>query len=135
GGYGIVHFLPERDGLFSGLNILELMLLKGKQLSDVLQELFKEYGTAYYERYDMHAEEGKKEKLRKLIESPPEKFAGYRVHRANTLDGLKLIFENDGWILFRASGTEPLIRVYVEMQDEGEVRKLLAEALNIFEHA
>ncbi len=135
GGYGIVHFLPERDGLFSGLNILELMLLKGKPLSEILQELFKEYGSAYYERYDMHAEEGKKEKLKRLIENPPEKFAGYRVRRVNTSDGLKLTFENDGWILFRASGTEPLIRVYVEMQDEREVKRLISEALNIFEHA
>ncbi len=133
GGYGIVHFLPERDGLFSGLNILELLLLKDKNLSQIIEEIFKNYGSAYYRRYDMRAEEDKKRKLAQLKSHPPERLAVHKVKKINTLDGLKLVFENDGWILFRASGTEPLIRVYVEMPTEEEVERVLQEGIKLFE--
>ena len=131
GGYGIIHFLPERDGLFSGLNLLELLLLKDKPLSEVIEEIFKTYGTAYYKRYDMHAEEEVKRKLSELRENPPEKLSQYKVAKVNTKDGLKLVFENDGWVLLRASGTEPLIRIYAEMPTKEELEKVLSEAVNL----
>jgi len=60
GGYGIIHFLPERDGLFSGLSILELIHTKGKELSKIVQEVFQTYGSAYFERKDLHADEEKR---------------------------------------------------------------------------
>jgi phosphomannomutase len=132
GGYGIVHFLPERDGLFAGLNILELLALKDKPLSKVIEELFKEFGSAYYKRVDMHAEEEKKQKLKELIKSPPERVGRYKVIKVNTLDGLKLIFEGDGWVLMRPSGTEPLIRVYAEMPTKEEVEEVLKELVGLF---
>ena len=64
---------------------------------------------------DLHAEEDKKEWLKELIKNPPERLGDFKAFKVNTLDGLKLIFEDDGWLLFRASGTEPLIRIYAEM--------------------
>lgn len=133
GGYGIVSFLPERDGLFSGLNILELLQISGRTLSEMVQEIFKRYGRAYYKRYDLHAQEDKKKKLSWLMEHPPEKLLSYKVREVNTTDGLKLIFENDGWILFRASGTEPLIRVYAEMPEEEQTQKVLEEGIKLLE--
>ncbi|MFN7065171.1 MAG: phosphoglucomutase/phosphomannomutase family protein [Aquificaceae bacterium] len=133
GGYGLVDFLPERDGLFSGLNILELVLLKDKALSEIIEDIFKEYGSAYYKRIDLHAEEDKKQRLKELIKNPPERVGSFKVSGVNTLDGLKLVFEGDGWLLLRASGTEPLIRVYAEMPTEKEVESLLREAVSFFE--
>lgn len=133
GGYGIVHFLPERDGLFSGLNLIELLLLKGKTLSEVVEEIFHTYGTAYYRRYDMHAQSEKKKRLSELMIHPPERLSNYKVKSVNTKDGLKLIFENDGWILFRASGTEPLIRIYTEMPTQEDVNKVLKEGVSLLE--
>ncbi|MEN3029167.1 MAG: phosphoglucomutase/phosphomannomutase family protein [Aquificaceae bacterium] len=133
GGYGIVDFLPERDGLFTGLNILELLLLKDKPLSEVIEELFREYGRAYFKRVDFHAEEEKKQRLRELTKNPPERLGGLKVLKAITIDGLKLVFEGDGWVLFRASGTEPLIRVYGEMPTEEELQKVLEDAVRLFE--
>ncbi|MCS6875636.1 MAG: phosphoglucomutase/phosphomannomutase family protein [Aquificaceae bacterium] len=132
GGYGIVDFLPERDGLFVGLNLLELLLLKGKTLSEVIGELFSTYGEAYFKRVDMHAEEDKKQKLKELTKNPPERLGGLKVLKAITLDGLKLVFEGEGWVLFRASGTEPLIRVYAEMPSRAELESALKEAVNLF---
>ncbi|MCX7989991.1 MAG: phosphoglucomutase/phosphomannomutase family protein [Aquificaceae bacterium] len=133
GGYGIVDFLPERDGLFTGLNILELLLLKDKPLSEVIEELFREYGRSYFKRVDFHAEEDKKERLKELTKNPPESLGGLKVSKVITLDGLKLVFEGDGWVLFRASGTEPLIRVYGEMPTEEELQRVLEGAVRLFE--
>ena len=133
GGYGIIDFLPERDGLFSGLNLLELIILKDKPLSEIIEDLFKEYGTAYYKRVDFHAEEEKKQKLKELIKNPPEKLGDFKVSKVITLDGLKLVFEGDGWVLFRASGTEPLIRVYAEMPTQEQLERVLEEAIKLFE--
>ncbi|MDW8066870.1 MAG: phosphoglucomutase/phosphomannomutase family protein, partial [Aquificaceae bacterium] len=133
GGYGIVEFLPERDGLFSGLNILELMLLLDKPISEVIKDIFKEYGEAYYKRIDLHAGEDKKERLKSLIQNPPHKLGSFRVEKVNTVDGLKLVFEGDGWVLFRASGTEPLIRVYAEMPTERGLEEVLREATELLE--
>mgnify|MGYP000029446336 FL=1 len=132
GGYGIVDFLPERDGLFNGLNLLELIVLKDKPLSEIIKEIFKEYGEAYYKRMDLHAEEDKKERLKELIKNPPERLGDFKVFKVNTLDGLKLIFEDDGWLLFRASGTEPLIRIYAEMPSQEKVDMVLKEAVKLF---
>ncbi|MEJ5338483.1 MAG: phosphoglucomutase/phosphomannomutase family protein [Aquificaceae bacterium] len=133
GGYGIVDFLPERDGLFTGLNILELLMLKDKPLSEVIEEIFKNYGEAHFKRVDFHAEEDKKQKLRELIKNPPERLGNMKVSKVITLDGLKLVFENDGWVLFRASGTEPLIRVYAEMPSKDELEEVLRRAVELFD--
>ena len=131
GGYGIIHFLPERDGLFSGLSILELIHTKGKELSKIVQEVFQTYGSAYFERKDLHADEEKKKKLRSFIENPPSLLGRFKVKEVITKDGLKLIFENDGWLLLRASGTEPLIRVYAEMPTEEETKEVIKTALEM----
>ncbi|SHK39569.1 phosphoglucomutase/phosphomannomutase family protein [Thermocrinis minervae] len=132
GGYGVIHYLPERDGLFSALYIIEMLHLLGKPLSEVIQDIFKEFGTAYYERVDMYAEEDKKQKLKNLIENPPQKLGSYKVKEVITKDGLKLVFENDGWVLARASGTEPLIRIYAEMPTKEELQQVIKSMVDIF---
>ena len=81
---------------------------------------------------DLHAEEDKKERLKELIKNPPERLGDFKVFKVNTLDGLKLIFEDDGWLLFRASGTEPLIRIYAEMPSQEKVDMVLKEAVKLF---
>lgn len=131
GGYGIIHFLPERDGLFSGLSLLELLYTKGKSLSQIVEEVFETYGSAYYLRHDLHAEEEKKNKLKELIKNPPSQIGGFKVKEVITKDGLKLVFEGDGWLLLRASGTEPLIRVYVEMPTQEQAKEVLKSALEM----
>ncbi len=125
GGYGVPSFLPERDGLMSSLLILEMLLLKEKSLSRIIEEVFKTYGEAYYKRIDLPADQRVKEKLNSLIERPPSAVGSFKVKEVKTIDGLKLIFEDDSWLLFRASGTEPLIRVYAEAPSHGNLEKLL----------
>ena len=132
GGYGFPHFTPERDGLLSALYLLELFLLKGKTPSSVVKELFDRFGEAYYKRVDLPVTPQEKEKLKTLIQAPPSSLGGLKVKEVKTLDGLKLIFENDGWLLIRPSGTEPLLRIYCEMPSEHLRDKILKEAQKLF---
>ncbi|RUM30804.1 MAG: phosphoglucomutase/phosphomannomutase family protein [Aquifex sp.] len=131
GGYGVPDYLPERDGIFSALNILELLYLKDKSLSQIIEEIFKRFGEAYYKRIDLRVEEKVKEKIGILRNNPPEKLKGLTVREVKTLDGIKLVFEDDSWLLMRPSGTEPLIRVYAEAPSEEKVEKILEAGIEL----
>ncbi|MDQ7056193.1 MAG: phosphoglucomutase/phosphomannomutase family protein [Persephonella sp.] len=129
GGYGFGFHIPERDGLLSGLMILEMIHLHGKSLTQLVEDLFSEFGTAYYKRLDLKVKgnEGRilVENLRK---GPLKELAGKKIVNVDLTDGVKFIFENDGWVLFRASGTEPVLRIYVEMPEKEEVDMILEES-------
>jgi len=128
GGYGFPFFLPERDGFLSGLFIIEMLLLEGKTLSEIIKDIFSKYGEAYYNRIDLKVEEHTKSRLKDLIKNPPNKLEDLSIKQINTKDGLKLIFEDDSWVLFRASGTEPLIRIYAEATSKEFLNILLSKA-------
>jgi phosphomannomutase len=130
GGMGVKGNIPERDGILAGLMLLELMATEKKTLGQVLDGVMEEFGYFYYDRIDLHTEKGR-ELVKKLTDSPPADFAGKKVAKVETLDGLKLNFENESWILFRASGTEPLLRIYVEGRSEDEVGLLLSAGENL----
>ncbi len=129
GGYGFGFHIPERDGLLSGLMILEMILLHGKPLTQIIEDVFREFGTAYYKRLDLKV---KGDQGRKLVETLRKEhlkeIAGIKVKEVDLTDGVKFIFENDGWLLFRASGTEPVLRIYVEMPEKHQVEEVLEEA-------
>ncbi|WP_022846155.1 MULTISPECIES: phosphoglucomutase/phosphomannomutase family protein [unclassified Desulfurobacterium] len=131
GGYALMDYLPERDGLLMGLFIVEKMLVEGKSLSKMVEELFERYGSAYYRRIDLPVSEEEKAVLNKLKENPPEEVEGKKVKKALTIDGLKLIFEDDSWLLFRPSGTEPVFRTYAEAPTPEEVEKLIQKGVNL----
>jgi phosphomannomutase len=139
GGFGFGMHIPERDGLASGLFLLDLWLSKGKQASDVLAELQALAGPSYYNRIDIRfAREGydrvKTDTLARLEEEAPESLAGRPVVERKVLDtrdGFKF-YRNDGsWLLIRFSGTEALLRIYVEARSPEDVDSLLAEGREI----
>jgi len=129
GGYGFGFHIPERDGLLSGLMIIEMILLHGKPLSKIIEDLFSEFGTAYYRREDLkvNGDEGRI-LVERLKKEPLKELAGLKIKETDLTDGVKFIFENDGWVLFRASGTEPVLRIYVEMPERSQVDRILEEA-------
>ncbi|NPA51604.1 MAG: phosphoglucomutase/phosphomannomutase family protein [Aquificae bacterium] len=128
GGYGFGFHIPERDGLLSGLMILELILLKDKPITDIIKQLYDEFGTAFYKRIDIKVTGNLgRELVEKLRKNPPDMFAGKKVREIDTTDGIKLIFEDDSWILFRASGTEPVLRIYAEAPSKEELNRLIEE--------
>jgi phosphomannomutase len=94
GGYGFPYFTPERDGLLSALYLLELFLLKDKKPSEVVEELFNRFGSAYYRRVDLPVDPKEKEKLQELIKHPPETWAGRKVKKVKTIDGLIILINH-----------------------------------------
>lgn len=125
GGIGIKNHIPERDGILAGLLLLEMMALEGSSLTSLLHSMEKEFGELHYRRvdYNLLPEEGKR-LIKMLSESPPPIVAGKAVIDVKGYDGLKFVLEGDSWILLRPSGTEPVLRVYVEASSPEEVDQI-----------
>ena len=121
--------LPEKDGIIAGLLVAEMMASSGKNLSSQLQDLFKKYGKRVGGQKSFSITPARKRALEKLMTSPPVKFSGKKVIFVETIDGIKLDFENDDWILYRFSGTEPVIRCYAEAGTEKELNRILDSSL------
>lgn len=125
GGYGIPEYLPERDGIFSALNVLEYLFLEEKTLSEAIREIFKDFGEAHYGRIDLKVDDKAKERIEELKEKPPQVIKNFKVREVKTIDGVKFVFEDDSWLLMRPSGTEPLVRIYAEAPSMEKVNLLL----------
>lgn len=130
GGIGVKTHIPERDGLFLGLTICEMMVKRGKKLSEIVEEIFAEIGPHFYKRIDLHTTEIHKQKLLGKLRKGLKEIAGYKVNNVLTIDGFKFFFDN-GWLLVRASGTEPLLRFYCEADDPEKVDKVLDWIVNL----
>jgi phosphomannomutase len=115
GGIAVKGHIPERDGIYIGLLIAEMLVRRGQKLSALVQELYEEFGPHFTYRIDLHTTEDKKQSaLRQLRERGGlQEVAGDAVREVQTLDGFKHITDR-GWVLVRPSGTEPLLRVYAE---------------------
>ena len=126
GGIGVMGYIPERDGPMMSLQLLETMAARGKNLDVQIDELMAEFGEHEYQRVDLRPTPSKMtgiiERLRK--ENPTE-LAGTKVEHIDRTDGTKFLFANDAWLLLRASGTEPVVRVYAEAGSRTDVQKLI----------
>lgn len=129
GGLGTCLHIPERDGIFNGLLLIEMMLNRGKKLSELVKELNDEFGEHYFLRIDQKVTEEQKTAILNAASLNPESVGEFKVLDINKRDGYKFIVEN-GWLLIRASGTEPLIRFYAEGDSREKVETLIHSALN-----
>lgn len=126
GGIGITSYLPERDGIYTGLLVLEAMAARGRSLLALLRELERAYGRWFYGRRDLRLRASQVEALfQRLRSAPPSTLAGAPVASVNTLDGVKVIGRDDSWLLFRRSGTEPVVRIYAETPRQRRLPRLL----------
>ena len=128
GGIGIKNHIPERDGVLCSLLLLEMVAWHGKPISKLVEDLMEEVGHHYYHRNDISFDK-RKEVVEMITKEPPERIGDFEVKSVETLDGVKLRFD-DGWLLLRPSGTEPLLRIYCEMSEKKKVRKILDQAEN-----
>ena len=139
GGFGFAMHLPERDGIVADLFLLDFCLKTGKKPSQLLAELQAAYGPSYYQRRDVHFaadeyQEIKRRTLARLADEHPEALAGKAVKRIvplGTKDGVKYFRVDDSWLLIRFSGTEPLVRIYVETRVPEDVQPLLEEGAKL----
>ncbi|MBS1912680.1 MAG: phosphoglucomutase/phosphomannomutase family protein [Bacteroidetes bacterium] len=130
GGLGTALHIPERDGIFNGLLVLEMMAHRGKTLGQLSRELDDEFGPHRYSRRDVRMSVAQKNAILKSAQRGISKLGPYPVTATSTLDGFKFFVEN-GWLLIRASGTEPLLRYYAEADSEEKVGRLLDAGLKL----
>lgn len=126
GGLGVRGHVPERDGLLCCLLLLELMAMTGRGIQAILDGIHTEFGKAAPGRVDRQFPRERIDKLPEAFRrSPPKAVAGRKVKTIDTMDGWKLILEDGLWLLVRASGTEPLLRLYAETLEEKQTNALL----------
>jgi alpha-D-glucose phosphate-specific phosphoglucomutase len=133
GGIGYSRFLPERDGVLNCLLLANVMAEEGKPLGQLVADLQREYGPHYYGRVDLHIPEDMKQNAIQRARSDATQSLGrYRVLKKEHLDGVKFFLDAptngngaEAWVLFRASGTEPLMRLYTEASSPDLVSELL----------
>jgi phosphomannomutase len=126
GGIGFKNYVPERDGTLAGLLLLEMMAHRKKSIREILKDVESKYGKFCQERLDMEYPDDKKAKLFSALKAaPPADLLGKKIVEVKTYDGVKLIAEDKSWILFRASGTEPILRIYCEGRSEAQLKKLV----------
>ena len=128
GGFGFAGHIPERDGILSGLFLLDLMIKLQKSPAQLIEYLYSLVGAHYYDRIDIQLSAVQRDKaLARVKAARPEHIGGLRVTHIDTLDGFRYVLEDGGWLLVRFSGTEPLLRIYTETTNGALVRTILAD--------
>ena len=123
--------LPEKDGIFAGLLVVEMLAAVGKNLSEMTEDLFSKYGKRVGKQKNIPLTPNRENKLEELRQNPPSKVGERKVQNIESIDGTKLDFSEDDWILLRLSGTEPIIRFYAESGSIREVNQLLRNGMEL----
>jgi phosphoglucomutase len=124
-GFSMKHHLPEKDGILAGLLVAEMVAKKGQGIPKLLQDLFSRVGPVYNRRVNLSLTPDAKERLMERLGKSFTTFAGLRVAQHVTIDGHKFILEDGSWVCFRPSGTEPVVRFYLEASSPEGLERLL----------
>jgi alpha-D-glucose phosphate-specific phosphoglucomutase len=138
GGIGYSRFLPERDGILNSLLLANVMAEEDKTLGQLVAALQRDFGPHYYGRRDLHiTDEMKQSAIQRARDERTQQLADHRILKKEGMDGIKFFLDAatgdhgaEAWVLFRASGTEPLLRVYAEASSPELVRQVLLDAEN-----
>jgi phosphomannomutase len=132
GGFGFRGHIPERDGILANLMLLEMLAMTKKSVTQIVADIQKEFGKSAYDRIDIHYPLEKRQNLiETLRRKPPRDLLGTPLARVNDSDGVKYIAADDSWLMFRASGTEPIIRIYSEAAGATRLKQLLEHGRNL----
>lgn len=126
GGLSVLGHIPEKDGILADLLVAEMVAWEGKPLSEIWRDLVAEVGfESQTRRLDLHLSAAAKDAVMDFFRRrTPSEVAGRKVTGTRTDDGVKLLLEGDCWLLARPSGTEPIIRIYLEAPDSGSLEAL-----------
>ncbi|MDH5810984.1 MAG: phosphoglucomutase/phosphomannomutase family protein [Candidatus Verstraetearchaeota archaeon] len=129
GGISFISHIPEKDGIASALLLLESVELSGKPLHTLLKEMYEKYGYVESNRLDLVIDPDVEISLEDI--QVPEVIQDRKVVGINKIDGLKILLEEDSWILLRKSGTENVVRIYAEAKDRNDVQRLIDFGRNL----
>jgi alpha-D-glucose phosphate-specific phosphoglucomutase len=124
GGLSVKGHVPEKDGILACLLMAELVATEKKSLGQILKELSKKIGEFYTDRINVSFAPEKKDALLSKLGSGLKNIGAFEVEKFITTDGFKFLLPNREWVAFRASGTEPLIRCYIEAKSKAGLKKL-----------
>ena len=132
GGIGTKLYLPERDATVMALLLIEVMAWHKKSLGELVAHLSAEFGEYHYGRIDLELKPGQKERaIENFSSTKMTSVLEWPVVRREDLDGIKLYLGDTGWLMLRASGTEPMLRVYAETRSAEATRRVLEEARSV----
>jgi phosphomannomutase len=131
GGLSVKGHIPEKDGILACLLMAELVAVERKPLLKILRDLEKQTGEFHTTRINVAIPAEKKDALLKKLGAGLDKVGGLAVQKFITTDGYKFLLPNNEWVAFRASGTEPLIRAYIEAKSPQQLKKLEAACRKI----
>jgi phosphomannomutase len=135
GGIGFPALMPERDGIASGMMLLELLATERVSVNQLLRRLEKQFGPHHYARLDTHFPLEKRAALMEFCKKhPPQKLAGSPLADVKSYDGVKFVAQSGAWLMLRGSGTEPILRIYAEAKSEAAARKLIREGAAMTKH-
>ena len=138
GGIGYSRFLPERDGILNSLLLANVMAEEKKPLGQLVADLQRDFGSHHYGRLDLHIpDEIKQQAIQRAGSDKTKRLGSHSILKKETLDGVKLFLDAptggngaEAWVLLRASGTEPLLRIYAEAASLELVNEILSSAEN-----
>ncbi|MGI6452570.1 MAG: phosphoglucomutase/phosphomannomutase family protein [Syntrophomonadaceae bacterium] len=131
GGFSMLGHIPEKDGILAGLLAVEMIAAQEKSLKEIKETLDQEYGKAVSKRFDIKvAKTAKAEIMSQIAAYSPKTVASAKVDTISREEGLKVLLEDGSWFLIRTSGTESLVRLYVEASDEENLELIKDQVIN-----
>ncbi len=129
GGISVIGHIPEKDGILADMLVAEAIAYEGKPLSQLVAEAIADAdGPLYNKRLDLHLDDAHKAAvIDSFTKNPPTEVAGVKVKETGRKDGIKLYLEDGSWVLLRPSGTEPLMRVYLETNSPDKLNQIATQ--------
>jgi len=134
GGLSVKGHVPEKDGILACLLMAELVATERKSLGQILKGLEKQTGEFHTDRLNLKIPAEKKEALLNRLAAGLDSIGSFQVEKLITTDGYKFLLPNHEWVAFRASGTEPLIRCYLEAKSAARLKRLRTACRKLLEN-
>jgi phosphomannomutase len=120
--------VPDKDGILACLLVAEMVAVEGKSLRELLSDLYRRVGEFHTRRENIRLSPELEETFAGKLSKPPGELAGKKIEEVITIDGSKWLFRDGSWVLFRKSGTEPVVRVYAEARSAEELERMIGAA-------
>jgi phosphomannomutase len=126
-GLSICGHVPEKDGILACLLVAEMVAVEKRSLRELLNDLYARVGEIYTKRINIRLSAELEAALPDKLQSPPQQIGGRQIAEIIRIDGNKFLFDDGSWLLFRKSGTEPVVRLYAEAGSHAALKELIQQ--------